>query len=159
MNNNVSNIDRDTLPVQRMYLTEYELSPMSNVVQFSQFSGNKKASTTASKPAATSTPNPKALREQAALQQDNRCYFCGEQKAPKALNWLDKTGFKAKTHVVCGTCSTAAKSRPMDELRIILALKAMDFRTIKLPQYLELREKGVQIDGVRDYKFYFETVE
>lgn len=128
---------------------------MPNVVQFSQFSGSKKASTAASKPAS----NPKALREEAALRQDNRCYFCGERKEPKTLNWLDKTGFKTKTHVVCSTCSSAAKSRPMDELQIILALKAMDFRTIKLQQYLELREKGVQIDGVRDYKFYFETFE
>ena len=131
---------------------------MSNVVQFSAFSGNKPFNDK-KQPPKQSAPSPKALREQCALQQDNRCYFCGEQKAPNALNWLDKTGFKAKTHVVCGTCSTAAKSRPMDELRIILALKAMDFRTVKLQQYLELREKGVQIDGVRDYKFYFETVE
>ena len=127
---------------------------MSNVVQFSAFSGNNKSNTpTASKPL-----SPKALREQAAIKQDNRCYFCGERNAPKALSWLDKTGFKAKTHVICGSCSSNAKSRSMDELRIILALKAMDFRTVKLQQYLELRDKGVQIDGVRDYKFYFEKV-
>lgn len=128
---------------------------MSNVVQFSKFSGNKKTN--------TSPPNqslsPKASREQAALKQDNHCYFCGEQKKPKELNWLDKTGFKAKTHVVCGTCSSTAKSRSMDELRIVLALKAMDFRTVKIQHYLELREKGVQIDGVREYKFYFESVQ
>ena len=47
----------------------------------------------------------------------------------------------------------------MDELRIILALKAMDFRTIKIQHYLELREKGIQIDDVRKYKFHFETIE
>lgn len=128
---------------------------MSNVVQFSMFSGSKKANTTPP----NKSLSPKALREQAALKQDNRCYFCGQQKEPKELNWLDKTGFRAKTHVVCGTCSSVAKSRSMDELRIILALKAMDFRTVKIQQYLELREKGVQIDGVREYKFYFETVE
>ncbi|MGR5148154.1 hypothetical protein ACQKP8_16600 [Photobacterium alginatilyticum] len=128
---------------------------MSNVVQFSMFSGSKKTNTT--------PPNksfsPKASREQAALKQDNRCYFCGKRKEPKELNWLNKTGFKAKAHVICGTCSSTAKSRSMDELRIILALKGMDFRTIKIQQYLELREKGVQIDGVREYRFYFETVE
>ncbi|MGF1688627.1 hypothetical protein L4C36_18395 [Photobacterium japonica] len=138
---------------------------MSNVVQFSTFSGKKQASKTATytshkqSPKQAPAPSPKALREQAALQQGNHCYFCGEHKAPNALNWLDKTGFKAKTHVVCSTCSSAAKARPMDELRIILALKAMDFRTVKLQQYLELREKGIQIDGVREYKFYFEMVE
>ncbi|MGF1692572.1 hypothetical protein [Photobacterium kagoshimensis] len=128
---------------------------MSNVVQFSMFSGSKKANTTSS----IKSPSPKALREQAALKQDHCCYFCGNRKEPKELNWLNKTGFKEKTHVVCSTCSTAAKSRPMDELRIILALKAMDFRTVKIQQYLELREKGVHIDGVREYKFYFETIE
>ncbi|MGF1732258.1 hypothetical protein [Photobacterium kasasachensis] len=128
---------------------------MSNVVQFSMFSGSKKTNTTPP----NKSISPKASREQAALKQDNRCYFCGKRKEPKELNWLNKTGFKAKTHVICGTCSSAAKSRSMDELRIILALKAMDFRTIKIQQYLELREKGVQIDGVREYRFYFETVE
>ncbi|MGR5061857.1 hypothetical protein [Photobacterium sp. DNB22_13_2] len=128
---------------------------MSNIVQFSKFSGSKKANTTPP----NKLPSPKAAREQAALKQDNRCYFCGKRKEPKELNWLDKTGFKAKAHVVCSTCSSAAKSRSMDELRIILALKAMDFRTVKLQQYLELREKGVHIDGVREYKFYFETAE
>ncbi len=125
---------------------------MPNVVQFSACSGSKK----------TSTPNtplsPKALREQVASHQENRCYFCGEHHETKALSWLDKTGFKAKTHVICGSCHSAAKSRSMDDLRIILALKAMDFRTIKLQQYLELREKGIQIDGVREYKFHFELV-
>ncbi|KMV31931.1 hypothetical protein [Photobacterium swingsii] len=126
---------------------------MSNVVQFSMFSGSKKTNTAPS----VKSPSPKALREQAALKQNNHCYFCGEQKETKELNWLNKTGFKEKAHVICGTCSSAAKSRSMDELRIILALKAMDFRTVKLQQYLELREKGVQIDGVRKYKFYFET--
>ncbi|WP_318477615.1 PLP-dependent aminotransferase family protein [Photobacterium leiognathi] len=125
---------------------------MSNVVQFSQFSGNKKQNVTPT----NATPSPKALREQAALQQDNHCYFCGTRKDTKDLNWLNKVGFRQKTHVVCGTCSAEAKTRPMDELRIILALKAMDFRTIKLKQYQELQEKGVHIDGVRDYKFYFE---
>ncbi len=128
---------------------------MSNVVQFSKFGGSKKTNTTP----ANTPPSPKALREQAALKQDNQCYFCGTRKEPKELHWLDKVGFKQKTHVVCGTCSSEAKSRSMDELRIILALKAMDFRTVKLKQYLELREKGVQIDGVRDYKFHFETIE
>ena len=128
---------------------------MSNVVQFSAFSGNKKNSATSP----TTSPSPKALREEAALKQDNCCYFCGTCKDPKELNWLNKIGFKQKTHVVCGTCSSEAKSRSMDDLRIILALKAMDFRTIKLKQFLELREKGVQIDGVRDYKFYFETID
>ncbi|AJR07994.1 hypothetical protein C9J03_14365 [Photobacterium gaetbulicola] len=128
---------------------------MSNVVQFSMFSDSKKNTTTP----ANKSLSPKALREQAALKQDYRCYFCGNRKEPKELNWLDKAGFKVKAHVVCGTCSSAAKSRSMDELRIILALKAMDYRTIKLPQYLELREKGIQIDGVREYRFYFETVE
>lgn len=125
---------------------------MSNVVQFSAFSGNNKNNT----PTANKPLSPKALREQAAIKQDNRCYFCGERNAPKALSWLDKTGFKAKTHVICGSCSSSAKSRSMDELRIILALKALDFRTVKLQQYLELRDKGIQIDGVREYKFYFE---
>lgn len=128
---------------------------MSNVVQFSMFSGSKKTNTTPP----NKSISPKASREQAALKQDNRCYFCGKRKEPKELNWLNKTGFKAKAHVICGTCSSAAKSRSMDELRIILALKAMDFRTVKIQQYLELREKGVQIDGVREYRFYFETVE
>lgn len=128
---------------------------MSNVVQFSMFSGSKKSNTTPPK----KSLSPKASREQAALKQDNRCYFCGMHKEPKELNWLDKIGFKTKAHVICSTCNSAAKSRSMDELRIILALKAMDFRTIKIQQYLELREKGVQIDGVRDYKFYFETIE
>ncbi|OLQ70039.1 hypothetical protein BIT28_10895 [Photobacterium proteolyticum] len=128
---------------------------MSNVVQFSMFSGSKKTNTTPT----NKSISPKASREQAALKQDNRCYFCGKRKEPKELNWLNKTGFKAKAHVICGTCSSAAKSRSMDELRIILALKAMDFRTVKIQQYLELREKGVQIDGVREYRFYFETVE
>lgn len=128
---------------------------MSNVVQFSMFSGSKKTNTTPP----NKSISPKASREQAALKQDNRCYFCGKRKEPKELNWLNKTGFKAKAHVICGTCSSAAKSRSMDELRIILALKAMDFRTVKIKQYLELREKGVQIDGVREYRFYFETVE
>ncbi|MGF1682152.1 hypothetical protein [Photobacterium minamisatsumaniensis] len=128
---------------------------MSNVVQFSMFSGSKKTNTAP----ANKSLSPKALREQAALKQNNHCYFCGKRKEPKELNWLDKTGFKAKAHVICGTCSSAAKSRSMDELRIILALKDMDFRTVKIQQYLELREKGVQIDGVREYKFYFETVE
>lgn len=128
---------------------------MSNVVQFSAFSGNKKNSATLP----TTSPSPKALREEAALKQDNCCYFCGTRKDPKELNWLNKVGFKQKTHVVCGTCSSEAKSRSMDDLRIILALKAMDFRTIKLKQFLELREKGVQIDGIRDYKFYFETID
>ncbi len=126
---------------------------MSNVVQFSIFSGSKKTNT----PPSVQSPSPKALREQAALKQSNHCYFCGEYKETKDLNWLNKTGFKEKTHVICGTCSSAAKSRSMDELRIILALKSMGFRTVKLQQYLELREKGVQIDGVRKYKFYFET--
>lgn len=125
---------------------------MSNVVQFSAFSGTKKSQT----PPTNKPLSPKALREHAAAEQDNHCYFCGESFALKALVWLDKTGFKAKTHVICNTCSSAAKSRSMDELRIILALKALDFRTIKLQQYLELRDKGVQIDGVREYKFYFE---
>ncbi|WP_318432766.1 hypothetical protein [Photobacterium leiognathi] len=125
---------------------------MSNVVQFSQFSGNKKQNVTPT----NATPSPKALREQAALQQDNHCYFCGTRKDSKDLNWLNKVGFKQKSHVICGTCSAEAKTRSMDELRIILALKAMDFRTIKLKQYQELQEKGVHIDGVRDYKFYFE---
>ncbi|PSV10194.1 hypothetical protein C0W54_05465 [Photobacterium kishitanii] len=124
---------------------------MSNVVQFSILSGNKKPNTTPS--------SPKALREQVALKQENRCYFCGTRKDAKELNWLNKVGFKQKTYVVCGSCSSEAKSRSMDELRIILALKAMDFRTIKIQQYLELREKGVQIDGVRAYKFHFETIE
>ncbi|MCQ1059763.1 hypothetical protein ACQKPX_20980 [Photobacterium sp. DNB23_23_1] len=127
---------------------------MSNVVQFSAFSGNKNSSI----PQSNKPLSPKVLREQAAIKQDKRCYFCGERKEPKELNWLDKTGFKAKTHVICSACSSGAKSRSMDELRIILALKALDFRTIKLQQYLELREKGVQIDGVREYKFYFENV-
>lgn len=127
---------------------------MSNVVQFSQFGGNKK---TKSAPSANS-PSPKALREQAALKQDNQCYFCGARKEPKDLHWLNQMGFKPKTHVICGTCSSETKSRSMDELRIILALKAMDFRTIKLQQYLELREKGVRIDGVSEYKFHFETL-
>ncbi|WP_318471873.1 hypothetical protein [Photobacterium leiognathi] len=125
---------------------------MSNVVQFSQFSGSKKHNVTPT----NATPSPKALREQAVLQQDNHCYFCGTRKDSKDLNWLNKIGFRQKAHVVCGTCSAEAKTRSMDELRIILALKAMDFRTIKLKQYQELREKGVYIDGVRDYKFYFE---
>ncbi|MCC4796465.1 hypothetical protein BCT30_12465 [Enterovibrio norvegicus] len=128
---------------------------MSNVVQFSKFGGNKKTNTAP----ANTPPSPKALREQAALKQDNQCYFCGARKEPKELHWLDKVGFKNKAHVVCGTCSSDAKSRSMDELRIILALKAMDFRTVKLKQYIELREKGVHIDGVREYKFYFETIE
>ena len=125
---------------------------MSNVVQFSAFSGTKKSQT----PPTNKPLSPKALREQAATEQGNRCYFCGECFATKALVWLDKTGFKPKTHVICSTCSSSAKSRSMDELRIVLALKALDFRTIKLQQYLELRDKGVQIDGVREYKFYFE---
>lgn len=125
---------------------------MSNVVQFSAFSGTKKSQI----PPANKPLSPKALREHAANEQDNHCYFCGERFAPKALVWLDKTGFKPKTHVICSTCSSNAKSRSMDELRIILALKALDFRTIKMQQYLELRDKGVQIDGVREYKFYFE---
>ncbi|WP_407332805.1 hypothetical protein [Enterovibrio sp. 27052020O] len=124
---------------------------MSKVVQFSMFSGSKKTNTAPS-------PTPKALREEAALQQDNRCYFCGARKEPKELNWLNQIGFKQKSHVVCGTCSSEAKSRSMDELRIILALKAMDFRTVKIQQYLELREKGVHIEGVREYKFHFETI-
>ena len=128
---------------------------MSNVVQLSMFSQNKKTNT----PPQAKSSSPKALREQAVLQQQNRCYFCGTRKEPKDLNWLNQVGFKQKTHVVCGSCSSDAKSRPMDELRIILALKAMDFRTIKIQQYLELREKGIHIDGVRDYKFYFETIE
>ncbi|WP_060988548.1 hypothetical protein [Photobacterium leiognathi] len=128
---------------------------MSNVVQFSAFSGNKKNKATSP----TTSSSPKALREEAALKQDNCCYFCGTRKDPKELNWLNKVGFKQKTHVVCGTCRSEAKSRSMDDLRIILALKAMDFRTIKLKQFLELREKGVQIDGVCDYKFYFETID
>ncbi|WP_261858946.1 hypothetical protein [Photobacterium sanguinicancri] len=128
---------------------------MTNVVQFPMFSGNKKTNTTPP----IKSPSPKALREQAALKQENRCYFCGKRKEPKELSWLNQIGFKEKAHVVCGTCSSEAKSRSMDELRIILALKAMDFRTIKIKQYLELREKGVQIDGVREYKFYFETIE
>ncbi|PSU78478.1 hypothetical protein C9J21_00875 [Photobacterium phosphoreum] len=126
---------------------------MSNVVQLSAFSGNKKT------PPANQSPSPKALREQTVLKQDNRCYFCGLRKDTKDLNWLNQIGFKQKTHVVCNSCSSDAKSRSMDELRIILALKAMDFRTVKLQQFIELREKGVQIDGVRDYKFYFETIE
>ncbi|PST94353.1 hypothetical protein C9I86_03110 [Photobacterium sp. NCIMB 13483] len=128
---------------------------MSNVVQLSMFSQNKKTNT----PPPAKSSSPKALREQAVLQQQNRCYFCGTRKETKDLNWLNQVGFKQKAHVVCGSCSSDAKSRPMDELRIILALKAMDFRTIKIQQYLELREKGIHIDGVRDYKFYFETLE
>lgn len=128
---------------------------MSNVVQFSQFGGNKKTKTAPS----SNSPSPKALREQAALKQENQCYFCGARKEPKDLHWLNQIGFKQKTHVICGTCSSETKSRSMDELRIILALKAMDFRTIKLQQYLELREKGVRIDGVSEYKFHFETLE
>ena len=126
---------------------------MSNVVQLSAFSVNKKT------PPATQSPSPKALREQAVLEQQNRCYVCGTRKDTKDLNLLNQIGFKQKTHVVCNSCSSDAKSRSMDELRIILALKAMDFRTVKLQQFIELREKGVQIDGVRDYKFYFETIE
>ena len=128
---------------------------MSNVVQLSMFSQNKKTNT----PLPAKSSSPKALREQAVLQQQNHCYFCGTRKETKDLNWLNQVGFKQKAHVVCGSCSSDAKSRPMDELRIILALKAMDFRTIKIQQYLELREKGIHIDGVRDYKFYFETIE
>ncbi|PSU34171.1 hypothetical protein [Photobacterium lutimaris] len=128
---------------------------MSNVVQFSAFSGSKKTHT----PPSIKPQSPKVLREQAALKQDSRCYFCGERKEPKELSWLDKTGFKTKIHVVCGNCSAGSKSRSMDELRIILALKAMDFRTVKLQQYLELRDKGIYIEGVREYKFYFETIE
>ena len=124
---------------------------MSNVVQLSAFNSKKKNTPV--------PPSPKALREQAVLKQQNRCYFCGTRKDTKDLNWLNQIGFKQKTHVVCNSCSTDAKSRSMDELRIILALKAMDFRTVKLKQFLELREKGVQIDGVRDYKFHFETIE
>ncbi|MCP4957149.1 MULTISPECIES: hypothetical protein [Photobacterium] len=125
---------------------------MSNIVQLSAFNNNKKTTP------ASQAPSPKALREQAVLQQQNQCYFCGLRKDTKELNWLNQIGFKQKTHVVCNSCCTDAKSRSMDELRIILALKAMDFRTVKLKQYLELREKGVQIDGVRDYKFHFETI-
>ncbi|MGF1724986.1 hypothetical protein [Photobacterium nomapromontoriensis] len=128
---------------------------MSNVVQLSMFSGRKKINTAPT----IESPSPKALREQAALKQENRCYFCGKHKAPKELNWLNKIAFKEKAHVVCGSCSSDAKSRSMDELRIILALKAMDFRTVKIQQYLELREKGIQIDGVREYKFHFEMIE
>ncbi|WP_256384609.1 hypothetical protein [Photobacterium toruni] len=128
---------------------------MSNVVQFSIFSQNKKTNT----PPPAKASSPKALREQVVLKQQNHCYFCGIRKETKDLNWLNQVGFKQKTHVVCSNCSSDAKSRPMDELRIILALKAMDFRTIKIQQYLELREKGIHIDGVRDYKFYFETIE
>ncbi|MDD1780348.1 hypothetical protein LRP49_03950 [Enterovibrio sp. ZSDZ35] len=128
---------------------------MSNVVQFSAFNGGKKTNTTT--PA--KSPSPKALREEAALKQDNLCYFCGNRKETKELNWLNKVGFKEKAHVVCNTCSSEAKSRSMDELRIILALKAMDFRTIKIQQYLELREKGVRIEGVSKYKFHFERSE
>lgn len=124
---------------------------MSNVVQLSAF--NNKKNTPASQAA-----SPKALREQAASKQQNQCYFCGLRKDTKDLNWLNQIGFKQKTHVVCNSCSADAKSRSMDELRIILALKAMDFRTVKLKQYLELTEKGIQIDGVRNYKFYFETI-
>ena len=124
---------------------------MSNVVQLSAFNSKKKNTPV--------PPSPKALREQAVLKQQNRCYFCGTRKDTKDLNWLNQIGFKQKTHVVCNSCSSDAKSRSMDELRIVLALKAMDFRTIKLQQFLELREKGVQIDGVRDYKFHFETIE
>ncbi len=126
---------------------------MSNVVQLSAFNSKKKNT-----PVPLS-PSPKALREQAVLKQQNRCYFCGTRKDTKDLNWLNQIGFKQKTHVVCNSCSSDAKSRSMDELRIVLALKAMDFRTVKLQQFLELREKGVQIDGVRDYKFHFETIE
>ena len=124
---------------------------MSNVVQLSAFNSKKKNTPV--------PPSPKALREQAVLKQQNRCYFCGTRKDTKDLNWLNQIGFKQKTHVVCNSCSSDAKSRSMDELRIVLALKAMDFRTVKLQQFLELREKGVQIDGVRDYKFHFETIE
>lgn len=124
---------------------------MSNVVQLSAF--NNKKNTPASQ-----ASSPKALREQAASKQQNQCYFCGLRKDTKDLNWLNQIGFKQKTHVVCNSCSADAKSRSMDELRIILALKAMDFRTVKLKQYLELTEKGIQIDGVRNYKFYFETI-
>ena len=124
---------------------------MSNVVQLSAFNSKKKNTPV--------PPSPKALREQAVLKQQNRCYFCGTRKDTKDLNWLNQIGFKQKTHVVCNSCSSDAKSRSMDELRIVLALKAMDFKTVKLQQFLELREKGVQIDGVRDYKFHFETIE
>ena len=124
---------------------------MSNILQFPKFNGNKNNNF-------TTQQSPKELREKVALKQNYRCYFCGNRKDPKELNWLNKIGFKHKKHVVCGTCSTEAKSRSMDDLRIILALKAMDFRTIKLKQFLELREKGVQIEGVSDYKFYFETI-
>ena len=124
---------------------------MSNVVQLSAFNSKKKNTPV--------PPSPKALREQAVLKQQNRCYFCGTRKDTKDLNWLNQIGFKQKTHVVCNSCSSDAKSRSMDELRIVLALKAMDFKTVKLQQFLELREKGVQIDGVRDYKFHFEMIE
>ena len=126
---------------------------MSNVVQLSTFNSKKKNTPV------PQSPSPKALREQAALKQENRCYFCGTRKESKELNWLNQIGFKQKAHVVCNSCSSEAKSRPMDELRIVLALKAMDFRTVKLQQFLELREKGIQIYGVREYKFYFETIE
>lgn len=126
---------------------------MSNIVQFSAFSNKKN---NASSPA--TQPSPKELREQAALEQENHCYFCGTRKDSKDLHWLTKVGFKPKTHVICNVCTSDAKSNSMDDLRIILALKAMNFKTIKLKQYLELRENGVQIEGVREYKFYFETV-
>lgn len=72
---------------------------MSNVVQFSAFNGNKKNNTTSP----TTSSSPKVLREEAALKQDNCCYFCGTRKGPKELNWLNKVGFKQKTHVVCAT--------------------------------------------------------
>ncbi|HIF9364718.1 hypothetical protein [Photobacterium damselae] len=126
---------------------------MSNIVQFSAFSNKKN---NASSPATQLSP--KELREQAALEQENHCYFCGTHKDSKDLHWLIKVGFKPKTHVICNACTSDAKSNSMDDLRIILALKAMNFKTIKLKQYLELRENGVQIEGIREYKFYFETV-
>ncbi|WP_235859632.1 hypothetical protein [Photobacterium aquimaris] len=88
---------------------------MSNVVQLSAF--NNKKNTPASQ-----ASSPKALREQAASKQQNQCYFCGLRKDTKDLNWLNQIGFKQKTHVVCNSCSTDAKSRSMDELRIILML-------------------------------------
>ena len=63
---------------------------MSNVVQLSTFNSKKKNTPV------PQSPSPKALREQAALKQENRCYFCGTRKESKELNWLNQIGFKQR---------------------------------------------------------------
>lgn len=107
-----------------------------------------------------------AKKEAIFLAHGNNCYYCGcgldesnftvDHIIPRS-----KGGDNGLNNMVpcCRTCNTAKGSKILSQFRLSMAIKNSKYAGVITDlQAKKLMSLGVCLDGMPDYKFYFERV-